>query len=310
MAAQRADLGDVHQPAQRRALARALQQLVEMRQARGRAGGHRPRRHRVDADAARAQLGREVAHAGLQRGLHRAHQAVAGHHLFGTEVAHGDQAATLRHQRLGQARHAQQGVAGDVHRAGEAGGAGVDDAAHQVGLGREGDGVDEKVQPAPLPRDGVEHRLQLAGLLHVQRQAQRGAHLLGQRLHMRPGLVVEPGQRQLGAGRVAGLGTAPGDALVVRDADDEAAAALQFAGHVSAPSHSCQGHRRAQGPLWRPGAAASPAGRCGRPASRTSRATRSPRWWAWRPASRPARHSPGPARRWRRGSAGGPRPAG
>ena len=69
----------------------------------------------------------------------------------------------------------------------------------QVGGRGKGDGVQHEVQPPPLRTDGVEQRLQLARLIHVQRHPYAGMQPLGERLHMGPGLVVEPGQRQLGA---------------------------------------------------------------------------------------------------------------
>ena len=122
-------------------------------------------------------------------------------------------------------------MAGDVHGAGKALARAVDHAAVQVGGRRKGDGVQHEVEPPPLRTDGVEHCLQLAGLLHVQRHLDAGLQPLGERLHMGPGLVVEPGDGEVCASGVKGARAAPGDALFVGNADHQALLALQDCSH-------------------------------------------------------------------------------
>ena len=94
-------------------------------------------------------------------------------------------------------------------------------------LGREGDRVDDEVERAPVGRDPVEHRLELALGHHVHRHEDRRLDLARQRLDVRLRLVVEVGDRELGAERAEGAGAAPGDRAVVGDADDQAPAALE-----------------------------------------------------------------------------------
>lgn len=118
-------------------------------------------------------------------------------------------------------------MAGNVHRPREALARAVGDATGQVTARREGDRMQHEIQPPPRAGDGIEHRLHLAGLLHVQRQGDRRIHQPRQRLHMRPGLVVEPGHREFRPRVAEGAGAAPGDALVIGDADDQAALAVQ-----------------------------------------------------------------------------------
>ena len=60
-----------------------------------------------------------------------------------------------------------------------------------------------------------------AGVAHLQRQEQRRIDRLRQRLDIGPRLVVQIGHRDLGAGAAHRLGAAPGDRVVVGDADDQ-----------------------------------------------------------------------------------------
>ena len=60
-------------------------------------------------------------------------------------------------------------------------------------------------------------RLRRAGEFarEVAQRAQLGTDLVEQGLHMRPGLVVLPGRADLGARRMHGPGTGPGNAVAV-----------------------------------------------------------------------------------------------
>ena len=100
----------------------------------------------------------------------------------------------------------------------------VDHAAAERVLGREGDRVDEEVELAPVLGDALEDRLELAVGHHVHRHEDRRLDLAGERLDVRLRLLVEIGDRELGAERAEGAGAAPGDRAVVGDADDEALA--------------------------------------------------------------------------------------
>ena len=67
-------------------------------------------------------------------------------------------------------------MARDVHRALEAFGGAVDQPALQVRLGRERDGVQQDVEPAPAGSQRVEKRW-LSGTLDVERQKDRRLEL-------------------------------------------------------------------------------------------------------------------------------------
>ena len=103
----------------------------------------------------------------------------------------------------------------------------VGDAAAERVLGREGDRVDEEVELAPVGGDALEDRFELAVGHHVHRHEDRRLDLAGQRLDVRLRLLVEVGDRELGAEGAEGAGAAPGDRAVVGDADDQALAAFE-----------------------------------------------------------------------------------
>ena len=138
--------------------------------------------------------------------------------------------AALAHQWLRQMRHADERPAGHVHGGEEAVPRHVDDAALQRLLGREGDGVDDKIELAPVLGDTFEDRLHLAGRAHVERHHDRSFQLAGERLDVFLRLVVEIGHRQLRPERPERLGAAPRDRLVVGNADDEAPLAFEQLG--------------------------------------------------------------------------------
>ena len=115
----------------------------------------------------------------------------------------------------------------------------VDDAPLQRLLGREGDGMDDEIELAPLLGDALEHRLHLAGRVHVERHEDRRFQLLRQRLDIFLCLLVEIGDGELGAERAEGLGAAPGDRVLVGDADDEAPLAFEELGFDDGDHGGC-----------------------------------------------------------------------
>src|SRR5207247_8528725 len=82
-----ADVHDVHEIAERGALAGFVEQQVEVPEAGGRARLHRTGRDRVNADVLGPQLVGEVAARGLERRLHRAHHVVVRHDLLRAVIA-------------------------------------------------------------------------------------------------------------------------------------------------------------------------------------------------------------------------------
>ena len=85
---------------------------------------------------------------------------------------------------------------------------------------RERNGVQEDVEPAPARSQRVEERFQLSGTLDVERQEDRRLELAREaRRGLR--LLVEIGNRELGADAAKCAGAAVGDRMLVGDADDE-----------------------------------------------------------------------------------------
>ena len=103
----------------------------------------------------------------------------------------------------------------------------VDHAPLQGLLRRKGDGVHDKIKLAPFLRDTFEHRLHLTGGADVERHEDRSFQFARERLDEFLRLVVEVGHRHLCAEGAEGLGTAPGDRLIVGNADDEAFLAFE-----------------------------------------------------------------------------------
>ena len=85
----------------------------------------------------------------------------------------------------------------------------------------------QEIELAPFLLDPLEHLLGLAFDHDVERHEDRRLQRLGQRLDVLPGLFVQIGDGEVGAQRAKRLGAAPGDGLVVGDADDQALLALQ-----------------------------------------------------------------------------------
>src|SRR5580704_10556641 len=222
-----AHVHDVDEFAQWRLLRRLVQQQLEILEARGRARLERAGRDGVHADAARPQLEGEVAAGGFEGGLDRPHDVVVRHHAVGAVVAHGEHRAAVGHQRRREPGHADKGMAGNVHRLGEALGRAVEQAAAQVLERGEGDRMDQDVELAPAPADLVEHCLELARHGNVQRSGDGGLQRARQRLDMGARLVVQPGDGEIGADGAERLGAAIGDRLVVGDADHQRLAASQ-----------------------------------------------------------------------------------
>jgi hypothetical protein len=77
-------------------------------------------------------------------------------------------------------------------------------AAMQVVFRRIGDGMDDEIE-FPTAARSARNGFQLARHGHVERRHDGRLHLLRQRLHVRPGLVIEPGDGQLGTGRAQAL---------------------------------------------------------------------------------------------------------
>ena len=177
----------------------------------GCASRHRPGRDRVHPDAPGTQLGSQVPHRGLEGRLDRPHHVVVGHDLGRSLERHRQQSAPLGHEWCRQPGHPDERVAGDIDRGEEARQGTIEQAALQVFLGSERDRMQGDVEAAPRPSDLLEDGLELTFLLYVQGQEDRCLEFPGQRLDVGTSLVVQVGDRQLGALLAEGPRTAVGD---------------------------------------------------------------------------------------------------
>jgi hypothetical protein len=109
----------------------------------------------------------------------------------------------------------------NVHGEREARSRAVHHPAMQVGPGREGDGVEQRVEPPPAFGNPGEHGLELARDRDVERRHDRGTELFRQRPDVRLGAFVEPGHRQVGALRLQRLRAPPRDRVLIGDPDDK-----------------------------------------------------------------------------------------
>ena len=87
--------------------------------------------------------------------------------------------------------------------------------------------MQQEVEPAPFLLDALEHLFGLSFGSDVERHEDRRLELLRQRLDMLLGLVVQIGDREVGAQGPKRLGAAPRDRLIVGDADDQSLSSLQ-----------------------------------------------------------------------------------
>ena len=221
-----ADVGELDVAAQRRGLARHPVDVAGTADHRAGERPHRAGRDGVDAHALRAEVGREVAYAGLERGLGDTHHVVRRHDPRGALVGQRHQAAAVGHQRQRAARDLGERVAGDRQAALEVGLGGVDVAALQLLLVGKGDGVHDEVDLAPLLLQAGEQPVEALLALDVGLLDDLRAQLLDHRQHALAEGRALVGEGHLGAGGVQRLRDAPGDRAIVGDAHDQAALAL------------------------------------------------------------------------------------
>ena len=142
----------------------------------------RARRNGVHANASRPEFVGQVAAGSLQRRLDRPHDVVVRHDAIGAVIAHREHRAAFGHQRRRELRHSDEGMAGHVHRLGEAFGRTVEKPDLKVLLRRKGDRMHENVEPSPCVLNLLEHRLQLSRNGNVDCAGDRGPEFLRQRL--------------------------------------------------------------------------------------------------------------------------------
>ena len=184
----------------------------------------------MDANPFWPELGRQVAHRALQSGLGYAHDIVILHHHLAAVISHGEERAALAHERLGKVGHANKRPARYVQCGEKAFTRDVDNAALQSILGREGDRMHKKVELAPHLADLLENSLHLTGDANVERHHNRSFERLRERIDKFFSFFVQIGHGELGAQGTKCLGAAPGDRLIVGNADHEPFLAIEKLG--------------------------------------------------------------------------------
>uniref|UniRef100_A0A182MQ53 Uncharacterized protein n=1 Tax=Anopheles culicifacies TaxID=139723 RepID=A0A182MQ53_9DIPT len=228
-----ADVIDGDVAAQRRL---GLDELQDGREVLDAAGGQRldrAGRDAVGADAARAQRGGQVAHAGFERGLGQAHGVVVGHHAFGAQVGQRQHRAVAAfHQRQRGLGHGGETVGRDVVGDAEAfARQAVQEVAGDGFARSETDRVHQAVQAVPALGQVGEGGFDLAVFGDVAGQHDVAAEFGGEFGHAVLEAVTDVGEGQFGALLVAGARDAVGDGAVGKHPGDQDAFAGEKA-HV------------------------------------------------------------------------------
>src|SRR5690606_36287636 len=108
------------------------------------------------------------------------------------------------------------------------------EALELVAVGK-ADRVDDVVERAPLGLQRLEDAVNGCDVVDIAWKRELGATLIGKRLHAAAEGFTLVGEGEFGAMLSGVLGDAPGDGVVVRDAHDEAALALQQSSHLMLP---------------------------------------------------------------------------
>ena len=74
----------------------------------------------MNADLLLAQLEREIAAGAFEGSFDRPHHIVVRNNFVRAVISHGEHGAALGHKRGRQLGHANEGMAGNIHRFGEA----------------------------------------------------------------------------------------------------------------------------------------------------------------------------------------------
>ena len=136
----------------------------------GAQGAHRPGADAVDANLLPAEVPGEVAHAVFQGRLANAHHVIARDDLFAAVVADRDDRAAIGHQRGGRPASGHQAIDADVHGQAPAVAAHGHVRIAQLLRRGEGDGMDQKIEPAVDLANRLEHLGDILILLHVAGQ--------------------------------------------------------------------------------------------------------------------------------------------
>ena len=190
----------------------------------------------MHTDVLRAQLHGHVAHQRFQRGFHRAHDTVVGHHFARAQVGHRQHAAAGRHVRHAQLGGFGKAVARNAHGAGEAIARAIDHLAMQVCQGSPSDGVNQEIKLAELVHGMGHGGFKLAGFLHIAIE-QINPDRIRERLDVFAGLFIQARSNNICPQLAKQLGTAPGNRTVIGDSQDQAFLASQTKKRCSGACH-------------------------------------------------------------------------
>ena len=157
----------------------------------------------------RTEVDREIAHRGFQRRLGRPHGVVVRHRAVAAVIGEREHGAAIRHQRRRALGRLDEGKARDQHGAQEVLARRVGEAAGQLGLVGEGDGVDQKIELAPRPLDVGENGIDRSDILDVAGQHEIGVDRSRQRFHPLAERVALVGEGKLGAMRARASSRSP-----------------------------------------------------------------------------------------------------
>ena len=238
-----ADLVEGDGAAQRRVALLIGEHVTRIGDASARKRAHRAGRDAVDADAARAVVVGEIAHARLKAGLGDAHDVVVGHDAHRAGIGQRDHRAAVVHQRGRMLCDLGEGEARNDHGAHKVLARGVGVEALEFVLVGEADGMDQEVDAAPLFPERLKGSSNRGAVLDVARHQDLGADLFGQRLDAAAEGLALVGEGEFGAVFGELLRDAPGNGVVIRDAHDEPALALHQSVHVGVPMPRGAGKR-------------------------------------------------------------------
>ncbi len=227
-----ADLGLLDVAAEWGAIGGGFEHGLEVADAAGGEGFDGTGGDGVDADAAGAEGGGEVADGGLESGFSDAHDVVVGEGFGGAVVGEGEDGGALGHEGGGAAGEGDERVDADVVGDVEVFAGGEEEVVVHGGGGGEGDGVDEGVDFAEVLFDLGEDVVDLVVFGDVALEGLGGAGL-AEIFEELLGLFAEAfglvAEDQGGSGFGEFLRDAVRDGALVGEAEDDG----DFALHVN-----------------------------------------------------------------------------
>jgi len=181
----------------------------------------------VDANVLHSEIVGEIANATFKRRLGHAHHVVMRDNTGGSVIGESNDTAALGHQRRSRPRDRNQRVTANVMGDAEAFAAGIGEAALEVLHGRVGDAVDDAVELAVTLFEGGEELLDLGVAGDVALEALGVGESVDHVFGFPAEALVLIGDGEFCAGFLQPLGDRPGDAALIRYAEDDGGLAFQ-----------------------------------------------------------------------------------